>query len=253
VDDNERAVLVNKVKKILAKTEESGCTAEEAAAAMAKAQALMVEHNLNMAQVSDAEAASAGVMTDTEIDECGRWTNDHDLSACICNRYFFVQSWKATKTVDGKKRVFLYFFGTRENIETARWVYGSITSACSRLWKEYRVRNPFVPRTERRTFILGLFHGICDKLTEERQADEIERDIMSGGAVGGTALALADVQTKVALAYREAHPTFKKARKLSFGNGSESSLKAGYDEGRNLSLNRPIEASKPAKMKRLGN
>jgi hypothetical protein len=44
--------IVERIRKILAKTEEAGCTQAESEAAMAMASRLMAEHNLSMSEVT---------------------------------------------------------------------------------------------------------------------------------------------------------------------------------------------------------
>jgi hypothetical protein len=119
-------------------------------------------------------------------------------------------------------------------------VYLSLLEAFRRLWSEYRRRNPWVPGTDRRVFVLGVCRGFIDKLDMERQADAMERDILAGGASGGTELALANVEARVVAAFDAAHGTMKQGRSMRFGNGSRSSLEAGYAEGQRLELRRGL-------------
>jgi hypothetical protein len=240
--------IIDKVKKILLKTEGAGCTPEEAAAALAKAQSLLIEHNLTMSDIHT--SGGVGEMDDHFVGSWKRWNNDLGLAAGICVGFFFVKGIKRNHTGDdGVRYTTQIFFGDHANVETARWAFHAIVGAFSRLWSEYRIRNPHVPRTDRRMFILGVSRGFCDKLRMERMADEMEADIVSGCASGGAALALVRIETVVAKKFDEAHPGLKNNKPMKYGNGSRSSLDAGYEEGRRLELHREIEAEKPKKQK----
>jgi Protein of unknown function (DUF2786) len=249
-EDNAKADVIERVRKILAKTEASGCSEAEAALAFQKASRILAEHNLDM---SDVEAKDEGSQSWTEDDiyETGRWTLEDNLAHGIVSRYFFVEGFFAGKWANGKHRKVLRFFGQPHNVATARWAFSALQEAFDRLFNEWRQRTGG-PASDRRMFIAGVASGFDEKMRDERKAMEIERDLVQGKSNGSTALAVVSISEQTRLAYRAAHASFfhkdgkQKGSKIKFDavTGSNSALAAGYQAGRNLELNRAIGGSK---------
>ena len=242
--------MIERVRKILSKTEKSGCTPEEAQLAFQKASRIMAEHNLDMSEVEQKEDGSRSWVED-DIVETGRWTLEDNLAYGIVRRHFFVEGFFAGKYANGKHRKVLRFFGRPHNVETGKWAFNALHDAFDRLFSEFRKRTG-APASDRRIFVSGVASGFSEKMNEERQAMQIERDLVGGKASGSTALAVINIADQTRLAYRAAHASFFKAdgkqkgRKIQFDEvtGSNSALTAGYVAGRNLSLNRSIGGSK---------
>jgi Protein of unknown function (DUF2786) len=250
-----KSEVIERVRKILAKTEDSGCSPAEAERAFAIASRIMAEHNLDMSEVEQKEDGSQS-WTEDDVFETGRWTLEDNLAYGIVNRYFFVEGFFAGKWANDKHRKVLRFFGQPHNVETAKWAFNALHEAFDRLYGEFR-RQTGAPARDRRIFTSGVASGFAEKMNEERLAMQIERDLVNGKASGSTALAVINIADQTRLAYRAAHASFFKAngtqkgRKIQFDEvtGSNSALTAGYVAGRNLSLNRSIDGSKIRSLK----
>ena len=72
-EEQAKSALIEKVRKILAKTEDSGCSAAESERAFAIASRIMAEHNLDMSEVEQKEDGSQS-WTEDDVFETGRWT-----------------------------------------------------------------------------------------------------------------------------------------------------------------------------------
>jgi hypothetical protein len=249
MSERPKADVIERVRKILAKTEQAGCTPEEAEAAFQMASRIMAEHNLDMAEIESKEGGEPSWLEE-EIQQTGRWSLEQNLAYSIAKQFFFVEgffTYRVVRAADAHavRYKVLRFFGTPENLAAARWVYTALLEAFDRLFHEYRQRTGALA-SDRRLFIAGVADGFEAKLTDERKAVEIERDLLQGRRRGGTEIMLRSIMDQTTEAYRKAHPPAKKkARDIRFTKvtGDQSALEAGYHAGRNLNLNRAIGQS----------
>jgi hypothetical protein len=241
VSESDKTSVIERVRKILAKTEQAGCTAQESESAFQLASRIMAEHNLDMAEIEAKEGGEQSWLED-EIQETGRWTLEQNLAYGIAREFFFVEGFFNWRWANGSRRKVLQFFGRPENVATARWAFNSLLDAFDRLFAEYRRRSG-CPASDRRLFISGVADGFRSKMKDERRAVEIERDLVQGKTSGNTAIVLRSLMEQTAEAFRQAHAApKKKPRGIRFTQvtGSQSALEAGYDAGRSLQLNRSI-------------
>jgi hypothetical protein len=232
--------LIDKIRKILLKTEEAGCTRSEAEAAFAMAQRLLLENNLSMDDISAKEAQSTTEWVEEEADNSGRWTNEMNLTYHLVQDHCMVRGLLMRKKANGKSTVSLYLFGTKENVAVARQMFKSLLSACDRLWIDYRVKRQ-TPASDRRAYYVGVIKGFSDKLTEERKVVEMEQDVLRSRSSGYTEIVLQSVQQKTMEKFTEKHGKLGSS-KSNFApvGGSRSAVQDGYQAGRNLSLSQPI-------------
>jgi hypothetical protein len=241
VNERPSAKIIDVVRKILSKTTENGCSQAEAAHAFAKAQELLLKHNLSMDDVRCQEGGAAEEkFVEEAAFETGRWTIEQNLAYHVVHTYFFVEGFFGAR--NGNQKV-LYLFGTEANVATARHVFAALLAATERLWVMYKVLNRR-PASEARLFRTGVIKGFTDKLKEQREALKMEQDIASGSE-GGTALAIRRVEDMTVQKYKEAHPKHKAGRgHYADVTGDPSTLQAGYDAGKKLNLDRAVEGNK---------
>jgi hypothetical protein len=233
------ADLIARIRKILDRTEEAGCTPEEAENAYAMASGLMAKHNLDMAQVEQAAGLDGEGWADEIVHESGRASSVLDAVSALCARYFFVTAHRRrTFGPDGKWRVVQMFFGSPTNVETARFIFASLVSAIDRLWRE-EYRRGFSEKRDRSIFGIGVVRGYSAKLEAERASMIREHDRASGRV--GTALALQTIKEKTSASFDAANPDCRTIRRRPI-YGSPESLEAGEEAGRKLNLSRPLAA-----------
>jgi len=233
-DERPKADVIEKVRKILERTERNNCTSSEAETAFAMASRMMAEHNLSMDEVKSASGGDDWV--ERGVFETGKWSLENNLVYGIVKEFFFVEGLFTQPNI-GKKT--LMFFGKDSNVQVAKWTWNALHAAFDRLWTNYKIINGR-PAAERRLYVAGLAKGFTEKLRDEREVIEIERDIMSGSS-GGTALALVNVNKETRIAFRKQYPTTSKSKShFSAVEGDKSTLQAGYEAGKSLNLNRAI-------------
>ena len=103
--------VIERVRKLLSKTEAKGCTQSEAEAAFQAASRIMAEHNLDMAEVEDRGNPAAVSWIESDAHETGRWTLESNLAYGIVHQFFFVEGFFVGKWVNSKHRKVLRFFG----------------------------------------------------------------------------------------------------------------------------------------------
>lgn len=250
-EERSKESIIERVRKILLKTEQAGCSADESEKAFAIASRLMAEHNLSMDEVEKREGGEQSWLEDDAY-ETGRWTLEDNLAYGIVHRYFFVEAYFGYKHIEDKKGNYrqvkiLRFFGRPDNVETAKWTFNALLGTFDRLFRGYRDRTGALA-SDRRIFVSGVANGFTQKMHDERRAMEVEGDLVQNKTSGSTALALTGIREQTIMAYKEAHAGhFKKdgskrgsSIRFSTVSGSASAFEAGQHAGLSLNLNRSI-------------
>lgn len=227
--------IIEIIRKILERTEDRGCSPAEAEFAFAKAAQLLAEHNLSMEDVAATDAPAEESWLEEELFETGRWSLEDNLCYAILKTFYFVEGFFNRR--DGRKVFCL--FGKPENVATGRHVWAALHASFDRCWTTYRHLNKR-PASEKRLYVTGMARGFSDKLRDERAAQVIERDLMTGKS---TALALTSISDKTLAAYKASHPDHKVSKgRMQEAGGDTSTLRAGIEAGRALNLNRALGA-----------
>lgn len=239
--------ILDRVRKLLSRTSERGCTQQEAETAYALASKLLAEHNLSMADVSEEREE----WTEAEAIQTGRVLMEHNLAYQIVREFFFVKGLVRSKPLPGKPRNQSFvLFGKKENVETATFIYNSLLSAFDRLFESAKIAYG-LPQKDRRTFVAGVYQGFYDKLTAERRVMEIERDASDSTGKTGTALALVSINQQVEKKFAETYKNLtKNYSSYTSPSGSTRSYNTGYAAGQNLNLNRGLTQGHQKKIDR---
>ncbi len=238
MNDRPKADVIEKIRKILSKTEEAGCTTEESQAAFQMASRIMAEHNLDMAEIESGEGGEQSWLED-DVLETGRWSLEQNCAYGIASEFFFVKGIFGYKHSSARQRRVLRFFGRPNNVASAKWVFGALLDAFDRLFAEYR-RQHGAPASDRRLFVTGVAGGFREKMKDERRAVEVERDLVQGKTSGSTALALRSVMDETTEEFERTHKTKTARSNFATVSGSQSAFDAGHNAGRKLELRRAI-------------
>ena len=228
--------IVAQIRKILSRTEGTGCTPAEAESAFAMASRKLAEHNLTMEDIAASTTASEESWVTEEVERMGKWMLEDNLCYGILKEFYFVE---CILNPIPSGRAFM-MFGTPENVAVGRHIWGALHASFDRCWIMYKILNKR-PASEKRLFVAGMAKGFSQKIRDERAAQVIERDLLRGG---GTELALTSIAEKTALAFKKANPSTKTRNgRFSETLGDRSTLEAGVEAGRALNLNRALNAS----------
>ena len=160
--------ILERIAKLLALGTSSNVN--EAEAAMAAAQRLMLKHNLEVA----ATAHARGYAYRHVGRASGRITESERTLALLLAKHFFVEAiWVPIyRPLEGKRGSILELCGTPENLEIAEYVHGYLTDTAARLWMEHRRAHGISGDRDRRTFLSGVMTGFAEKLARQATRHE---------------------------------------------------------------------------------
>ena len=162
--DSPASRVLERITKLLALA--GSANQHEAEAAMAKAQAMLLEHNLAVTaqQYSFRQVGQPR----QRIYEHARWL------AVILSDHFFVEAiWVPAYDVrTGQRGTVLEICGTDENLAIAEYVYGFLQETGERLWRNHREANGIKGHGGRRRFLTGVMRGFLDRLEGARHQQQ---------------------------------------------------------------------------------
>ncbi len=155
-----------RVSKLLALA--SSANRFEAEAAMAKAQVMMLRHNL--ATTPSRYSFRQVGQPRQRIYEHSRWL------AVILTEHFFVEAiWvPAYDPHTGTRGTVLELCGTEENLAIADYVHGFLQGTAERLWTEHRKTSGIKGHGGRRRFLTGVMRGFLERLQGTQTAREAQ-------------------------------------------------------------------------------
>ncbi len=220
-----RESLLDSIRRLLALS--ASPNEHEARSALAKAQELMLRHNIAMADV-EAAGRPSDRWTDRPVHQAGRnkpaWLAP--LSQVVA-RFFFVEIWnRRERHLDGRFVNRTFVFGEPTNVEIARYVFGFLAEVFPDLWRRH-ARATGSPRRLAVEYYLGLSEGLAAKLTRDRQA--AARDGGSG--------ALVLLQRQLTQRFGETHPALRKQHRCLKVGGT---FFDGLSAGRQIEVRRAI-------------
>ncbi len=225
--------LLDRVRKLLAKAEDEGCSAAEAEALTAKAAELMARYGIDRAVLGSLRPET-DKPTDRVFTLGNPWgdVQRHLLAGlatalrCQC-----VQVASAPQ-VRGAQRTRLHVFGYASDLERADILFTSLLVQMARgLAKQPTPGNGGAARAWRRSWMLGYCSAV---VTRVRAAEEAAVAAASPDAAGGpsAALVLADRSLVVRQQVAAAYPRLRKARVTYSGGGYGD----GYREGQRADI-----------------
>lgn len=229
---NERESIISKIRKLLAMTEDRGATPHEAAIAAAKVQALLTEHNLEMADVSKVET----------VDEIGRDTQDITKSVRspyrkplanllhICAEYNYckaVYSFGTGKTV---------IFGKAHNIEVVKYLYTYLSRTLMAEAKQQHHDSGTAQSVV--TWTVGFLEGARKEIAYRLKTQQEEQ-----AAINTAVNALVVVSRQ--FVEQRAAQEFPHTKKMANGRvRSVDAFLAGQVFGKNVALNQAVNSPK---------
>ncbi len=231
--DPEAVKVFERIAKLLALAESAN--QNEAQAAMAAAQRLMLKHNIDSVNAR----AERGYTFRHLGEPTGRVTESERLVSAILGSHFFVETiWvPAYRPHDGKWGSVLEVCGSPPNVEMAAYVHDFLHHTAEQLWREHKRAARITGDRDRRTFLAGVMAGFYEKLQAEKKKNQEQ---------GLVWIRDADLEGF----YRKRHPRIQHVR--SRGARRTEAHAHGREAGRNIQLHRPLEGGKSAGPRLLG-
>ncbi|MBT3220814.1 MAG: DUF2786 domain-containing protein [Proteobacteria bacterium] len=212
--------IVRRLRKLLSLA--NSPNPHEAEAAMAKAQQLMLKHNIDLAGSGEQQYTSRIIGPKKLRFE--RW---EQLLVAVLTRHFFVRAiWISTYLRDRRRagRATEYT-GTPANLQMAEYVHGFLSHAAKARYLEFKRTRPKGRRHERAEFLNGVIRGFEGKLRDQREKNRQE--------------GLVWVEDPGLVAFEDCrHPITKTRRRALITLGS--AYAAGHSVGGEIVLNRPL-------------
>ena len=224
--------ILEKIKKLLAMTESSN--PNEANVAMAKAQRLMTEHNIEMHDIERSDGKS-------KYDTTKRG-------------YTFAMEERYIRGILHEFFVFIFdipheqryqITGTPEAIAVANYMWEHIRHKFKGAWHVYKKKKELKGVRGKTDYYAGLHAGLHAKLTIERETQNREFESNNPNA-----LIILDDEEKQLKEYTESENGLEDKAPISHRRGWDPHAeKAGYMAGRKMNLNPGLKDGRSAQMK----
>jgi hypothetical protein len=218
--------IIHRIRSLLAKTIENGCTEAEAMMAASKAAEMMDEHDIRTIDLSEKSVFVELIRSGVRHDILKR--NLGIAVAKYCGCYMILSG------MDMK------LMGRDMDIVMAEWLYDTLVAYCARGLKDHMSGKHLLPSNQKTMlkngFILGAVRRISERLEE----------MMKVRVVQSNALVLSRVSEakEAAIAKIEANGgKLKDARKARSIYAGQSSMDAGRAHGDRANLSRPISGN----------
>lgn len=155
----DRNELIDTIQRLIALS--SSSNEHESASALARANALMAQHNISMVEI-ETQKVSASYSTD-DIYSAGKTAIKDPFILPILKEFFFVRPIYCPVGHGKSYRQVLRFFGDGVNVQIAKYVY----KVLDLLYGAFADANR-IPGASRRAYYAGLMEGYRTKLREER-------------------------------------------------------------------------------------
>ena len=221
-----RENLLDKIRALLAKTVENGCTEMEAMAAIDKARAMMDAYEVTEADLQLTKAESAVLRS-----EPAGSRDPHNIKWYLCSAVAGFCDCKAWRGRNGG----LVFCGLQSDAQFATWLLDSLALFVQGELTKHLMGN-LAPKDERRFVINGFVSGCTGRISSRLEALTGQ----SKAAAAGNSRALVVTKTAAIKATME-----KAGIKLRSGRSSSrrldgNSYRAGQSAGERASFGRPV-------------
>jgi hypothetical protein len=217
----DQARVLGRIAKLLALA--ASQNRHEAEAAMARAQELMLKHNL------EAPPSRGGYGFRHLGAPTGRVGEPERILANLLGDHFFVEViWVPVwRPREGKRGSVLEVAGSPVNLEMAEYVYEFLRRTADRLWLEYRRDRGLGSNRDRLSFLAGVMAGFRDKLAAQAEASAQAGLVWVGDA---------DLRRY----HRRRHPYVRWTRHA--GAARTEAHQDGRAAGQSIVLHRPVES-----------
>lgn len=225
---------LEKIKKLL-NLATKNTNAAEMEAAMAKAIEIATLHGIDLAkiQIGSAEKKKKEYSNDTMYFG-SRMPIVHDYVSSIVREFF---NTKIVSCGNRKLGRFLYFVGTKEDIEMSKFVYSFLSNKMMDLWHGYHAQTSCAVRA-REPYFMGVYGGLHNKLENQRKQTESESN-MDSGTANQYAIMIRNNKQDLELAVQNMFSDLRQIKPKE-RNTNDSSYYSGYQAGQNVNIARPI-------------
>jgi Protein of unknown function (DUF2786) len=226
-----RNSIIDKIKALLSKTTENGCTEEEALAALAKARAWIDTYEITDGELQLSREEKAILHDESEADA----RDPHRIKWYLCrgvSRYCNVRIYRTSSKVG------LTFAGFKSDIDFATWLLDHLADFVHEVLCEFLI-DCLAPdgkerKLEIRGFVIGCCERICDRMTAMCDQSKSERTANGNALVVIKDQAIRDLLKAEGICLRSSS---------SSANFSDAGRMAGQSAGDRASFGRPVSGA----------
>lgn len=226
---NNDSKLIDRLKKLLALAGNNP-SQSEAEAALSKAQAIAIEHGIDLAMIGETENEEEIVRDEMEFGQRLPTVNNYVTNVLI--KFFNVRIITSGSRYGGRK---LIFVGKQSDINTAKYVYNWLSDTMVRCWHSYHKTNKHtVNISHKQSYLFGFYNGLINKLESNKK--DIEKDkLKTVEEQNKYAVAVVNLQTKIQDFINEEFPSLRTgpARTIRM---NQSSYNRGLTDGINCNI-----------------
>ena len=163
--------LIEKLQKILALAGNNPNQAE-AELAMAKAQEMALAHGIDLALIGKADDADVDEIMQETLDMGQRLPTVNSFISDILVKFFDVRIIMSGSRQSGRR---LIFVGTRDAIQTAKYIYSWLGDTMVRCWQNYYHNTAGVELSSKQSYLFGFHNGLVNKLDRNRKEIEASK------------------------------------------------------------------------------
>lgn len=162
--------IIERLKKLLALAGYNPSQAE-AEAAMAKAQAVAIEHGIDLAMIGENQSESETKIIREDMEFGQRLPTVNTYVCNILIDFFNVKIIVSGGRYNGRK---LIFVGKRDDIHTAKYIYSWLADTMVRCWHNYQ-RSTGAVVAHKQSYLFGFSNGLSNKLQSNKRNVEADR------------------------------------------------------------------------------
>lgn len=228
---SDRAKLIEKIRALLAKTTENGCTEDEALAALAKAQAMMDAYEVTDEDVEATRRETASIHE-------APYHDPHRIRRFLLypvSKFCGVEAWR--KGSNSRAYTTIGFCGLAPDVDFANWLLDSLAEFVRRELAKFLLRRRGMDRSVRSRAITGFVLGCVTKIGERLTL------LAPSTSNASTRNALVTLKTElIATALKAAGLDIRETRAGTY-RASGDDVAAGMAAGERASFGRPIDAT----------
>lgn len=221
--------LIERLKKLLALAGNNPSEAE-AQAALAKAQAVALEHGIDLALLGNVNSDEDQIHQEF-ISFGQRLPTVNNYVANILVKFFNVKIITTGSRSNGRG---LIFVGKNDALQTAKYIYTWLSDTMVRCWHNYYHKNPGVKLDFKQSYLLGFYNGLYSKLEANKKTVESDR-LTNDADKNKYALTVVNLEKKFEDFLDEHFPDRRKgiAKKIAVEGNSYSK---GVEDGSNCQI-----------------
>jgi hypothetical protein len=162
-----RSEVAARIRALLAKTVDKGCTEQEAMAAAAKAKELMDKYQLDL---SEAELEEEGFVRSTADRAERRRFNVQEWIAGAVAAYTDTKCWRTISEIGYRSKYRYVFFGLKSDVEFANWLLKALEAFTWQKADEYGIASGNSDYHSKRDFAMACANRISARLRAEAEA-----------------------------------------------------------------------------------